>query len=78
MTTIARRVRSIPVRTATETWALIVDMLTAADDTIREELVQIGNVASMLISEEHTAPNPIIHSPLLPRVAFNRSGFDGA
>lgn len=68
MTTIARRVRSIPVRTATETWALIVDMLTAADDTIRKELVQIGNVASMLISEEHTAPNPIILTGCGPQV----------
>ena len=68
MTTIARRVRAIPVRTATETWSLIVDMITAADDTIREELVQIGNIASMLISEEHTAQNPIILTGCGPQV----------
>ena len=68
MTTIARRVRAVPVRTATETWALIVDMLTATDDTIRDDLVQIGNVVSMLISEEHTALNPIILTGCGPQV----------
>ena len=40
----------------------------ATDDTIREKLVQIGNVASMLISEEHTAPNPIVPTGCGPQV----------
>lgn len=68
MTTIARRVRSTPVRTATETWALIVDLITAGDNTIRGPLAAVGDVAAMLISEEHSANDPIILSGCGPQI----------
>ena len=68
MTAIARRVRSTPVRTATETWKLIAELLTASDDTLQAALKEIGNLASMLIAEEHTQANPILLSGCGPQV----------
>jgi hypothetical protein len=68
MTTIARRIRAVPVRTPTDTWDFIVGLLAASDDTMRDDLRQIGNVASMLISEEHAAADPIIVSGWGPQV----------
>jgi hypothetical protein len=68
MTTIARRIRSTPVRTATDTWALIVDLVTASDDTLRSQLTAVANVAAMLISEEHSATDPIILSGCGPQI----------
>jgi hypothetical protein len=82
MTTIARRVRSTPVRTATETWALIVDLIAAGDDTIRDPLAAVGDVAAMLISEEHSANDPIILSGCGPQIRIytlhGNAAIDGA
>jgi hypothetical protein len=68
MTTVARHIRATPVRTSTETWSLILDLVTEAEDDIRAELKEAGNAASMLIAEEHTKADPIILSGCGPQV----------
>ena len=60
MTVIARHVRATPVRTSYDTWALIVDLISASDDRFRSQLEEAGNVAAMLIGEEHTESDPIV------------------
>ena len=60
MSPTARRIRSVPVRTATDTWTFIVDLITSGDGAMRAELGRAGNTAAMLIAEEHTAEAPII------------------
>ena len=68
MTTTARRVRATPVRTPTDAWALIVDLLAAADEGMRQHLIQAGNAAAMVISEEHTKEHAMIVSGCGPQV----------
>lgn len=68
MTTTARRVRATPVRTPTDAWAVIVDLLAAADDGMRRHLMQAGNPAAMVISEEHTKAHAMIVSGCGPQV----------
>ena len=82
MTAVARRVRSAPVRSATETWKLITELLTASDGTLQATLQEIGNVASMLIAEEHARVNPILLSGCGPQVRIytlhGAAAIDGA
>ena len=82
MTAIARRVRSTPVRTGTETWALIVELIAATDDTFRAALKAVGNAASMVISEEHTVTDPIVLSGCGPQIRIytlhGSAAIDGA
>ena len=68
MTTIARRIAAAPVRTASDTWDVISDLLGAAGGDIATGLSQAADVASMLIAEEHTAGNPIILSGCGPQI----------
>lgn len=68
MTRIVRRIRSVPIRNATDTWAVIVDLLASTDDAMRAELETAGNVAAMLISEEHSAEAPMLLSGCGPQV----------
>jgi hypothetical protein len=68
MTAVARRVRSVPVRLASETWVAICDMVAAVGTPARSELDAIANVAAMLISEQYTAAAPIIISGAGPRI----------
>jgi hypothetical protein len=68
MTTIARRVRSTPVRTATETWAVIVDLLSSNDTVMRGDLHAVGDVAAMLICEEYPCDHPILLSGCGPQI----------
>jgi hypothetical protein len=69
MTVVVRTVPSVPVRTSTETWNLIVGLLTAPDQQARASLEAITNTAAMLIAEEYTRDAPIIIIPAIgPRV----------
>ncbi|WP_405086359.1 hypothetical protein [Microbispora sp. NBC_01389] len=69
MTVLARRVASLPVRTAGDTWLTIVDLLSAPGTAAHNQLLAASNVAAMLISEEYTADNPIDVAPVFgPRV----------
>jgi len=62
VTVIARRVRSVPVRLASETWVTICDMVAPIGTPARSELDAVANVAAMLISEQYTADAPVIIS----------------
>ena len=68
MTTIARRVRSTPVRTATETWEAIVGMFANPETSLCDTLAAVGNTAAMLIAEEHTCGSPIVLTGCGPQV----------
>lgn len=68
MSRVARRIRAIPVRTATDTWEFIVDLIASNDRALRSELALAGNAAAMLIAEEHTAGAPILLSGCGPQV----------
>lgn len=52
MTVVVRRVVSSPVRTATETWGVITNILAPKDGTARRELSKIAGVACSLIASE--------------------------
>ena len=54
MTVIARRVASVPVRTAVATWERVVEIVTAPESDAREELTGITSIAAMLIADEQT------------------------
>src|SRR5205085_9377051 len=65
MTVISRRIKASPVRTATETWAVIIGLL-APDKTsgAREELEGIAGVASSLIADETMKSAPcVVYGP---------------
>ncbi|MCC6192458.1 MAG: hypothetical protein IT318_25810 [Anaerolineales bacterium] len=70
MTTIARRVVSEPVRSASETWITIVDLLTApgAEPAVREELLAVTGIASSLIVTEAWKDTPVVVHGSGPRV----------
>lgn len=53
MTVIARRIIATPARSASEAWALIVNLLAAGEDSVaREELENIAGLACNLIADE--------------------------
>lgn len=68
MTVHARRVASIPRRTATETWRAIYELVTEADSAARQELAAITGIASALITDEYTRAAPVIVSGNGPQV----------
>jgi hypothetical protein len=59
VTVIARRIASVPVRTAVETWTRIVDLVTAPGSEARTELAIVTSTAAMLIADEQTRDAPI-------------------
>jgi len=62
MTTVVRRTfKSVPARDANQTWALIVEMLTRANNVEAEaELMSISGIAASLITEKGPEDSPII------------------
>ncbi len=68
MTVVARRIRSTPVRTTADTWTLITALVAAVDVSMRLDLDKAGNIAAMLIAEEHTRANPILLTGCGPQV----------
>lgn len=68
MTVHARRIASIPRRTATETWHSICQLVTEPGTEARQELDAITGIASALITEEYTRGAPIIVSGGGPQV----------
>lgn len=59
MTVIARRVASVPVRTAVATWERVVEIVTVPGSDARDELTGITSIAAMLIADEQTKDAPI-------------------
>ncbi len=68
MTTVARRIASTPVRTATDTWALIRDIVSVAGLNVAQQLELAANTACMLIAEEHTKTDPIVITGCGPQI----------
>jgi hypothetical protein len=69
MSVISRRMASVPVRTAVETWKTIVALLAAPNHTARGSLEAITSIAAMLIAEEYTQDAPILVVPAAgPRI----------
>jgi len=68
MTTTARRVAAIPVRTSTGTWDAICNLLAQPGTTGRVELESIKSLAGVLIAEEYTSAAPIVVTGAGPRV----------
>lgn len=68
MTVVARRVVSSPVRTATESWSVITNLLAPKEGTSRKELALIGGVACALIASETPANDAIVIWGNGPRV----------
>lgn len=68
MTVIARKIIAIPARSASDTWAVIVDLLASTPDSkARKELSDIAGVASALIAEE-AVKAPIVVYGSGPRI----------
>lgn len=68
MTVVARRIASTPARTASQTWAVIVNLLAPTDGPARNELMSIGGVAAALIASEAALDDAILVWGAGPRV----------
>lgn len=69
MTTLARHIISEPVRTASETWKIIVDLLASdANSPARNELLSVAGVASSIIASEAVKDSPIVVYGSGPRI----------
>ena len=69
MTVLARRIVAEPVRTASETWEVIVSLLASeSDNGARKELLAIAGIASSLIAAEAMKGDPIVVYGSGPRV----------
>lgn len=68
MTVHARRIASIPRRTATGTWRAICELLSAPDSAPRHELQQVVGIAAALITEEYARDAAIVVSGTGPQV----------
>ena len=72
MTVIARRIIAEPIRSASETWKTIVNLLAPEmDNTAREELLVVIGVASSLIAAEAMRDAPIVVYGSGPRVRIH-------
>jgi len=68
MTVVARKIIAVPVRTASDTWAAIVDLLAPEPNSkARSELLNIAGVVSALIADE-AMKAPIVVYGSGPRV----------
>lgn len=71
MTVYARLIISEPVRSASETWGVIVNLLTAQGDAaVKQELLSVTGAVSSLISDETIKDSPIVAYGAGPRVRF--------
>lgn len=67
MTVIRRDFNSIPVRSATETWDSIINLLTSKSAAI-ETLKSVSGLVASIISSEVTSEAPIVISGSCPRL----------
>lgn len=68
MSTIARKIAATPKRTATETWQIVVDMVSDPSSDARKTLESITGVVSAVIVDEFLADTPIIFTGKGPRI----------
>lgn len=60
VSTVARRIASVPVRTSVETWQAICNLVARPGTDAHGHLAAISSIAAVLISEEYTSTAPII------------------
>jgi hypothetical protein len=81
MTVVSRTIRSIPHRSASDTWSFIVDLLAPLAGGARNELQSIAGTASALITEEIMTDAAIVTYGAGPRVRiyclYNEDAIDG-
>jgi len=65
---IRRDISSIPSRSAKQTWAAIVDLVTARDSVDAHQLEAAASVMESLIADEHPATVPIVFRGSGPRL----------
>jgi hypothetical protein len=69
MTVIARRVRAIPYRSASEAWRLVVDLVAPESSSgTRQELLGIVGIVSTLIMDESLKDSPCVFWGAGPRL----------
>ncbi len=69
MTVVARRVRAVPYRSASEAWRLIVDLVAPQSTSeARRELLGIGGIVSTLIMDELLRDSPCVFWGAGPRL----------
>lgn len=69
MTIVARRIIATPVRSAIETWQVILDLITPDSNSLeREELLAISGIACSLIADETMKSSPVVVYGSGPRV----------
>lgn len=68
MSVYARRFAATPVRTASETWQSIVELISKEGSSARTEVTSVSGVGSCLIADETPADNPIVVSGNGPRL----------
>jgi hypothetical protein len=70
-TVISRRIIAIPVRSSSETWKAIVDLLASQSESdARTELLTIIGIASSIISSEIMKDSPVVVYGSGPRIRF--------
>lgn len=68
MTVLARRVASIPVRSASATWEFIVDLLAHTNGEARAELLAATGIVASLVARESMVVSPVVVVGDGPRV----------
>jgi hypothetical protein len=68
MTVLARKVASVPVRLASDTWHRIVDLVAPTNASSRAELLRITGVAASLITRESLKNSPFVVIGTGPRI----------
>lgn len=68
MSVIARRIRATPERSGSEVWAVITDLIAAADAAARKDLVAASGVAASTIADEMPKEAPIVVVGCGPRL----------
>jgi len=68
MTVVSRRVISTPARSASASWDVIMELVSAAGSPARQELQAIEGIASCIIAEESLKSDPCVVFGSGPRV----------
>ena len=67
---IRRDIASIPLRSAKDTWRVIIDLVTGAETVDRKQLNEAAGVMESLIADEQPASVPIVFKGTGPRIVI--------
>ncbi len=81
MTVTSRTIRSIPYRSAADTWKFIIDLLAPSSGPTRTELESIAGTVCSLIAEEQMSNYPMVVTGSGPRIRvyciYNNDAIEG-